>query len=74
LDVVKDIGASLPEMVRSEIRLARMEIAGRARQARSSAVMLVSAGILGIHAIGFVCIPRRAVRAVKSFCRPGWPR
>ncbi len=54
--VLKDIGRSIQGIVRSEIKLAKMEVAENAFRLRSSAVMLGSGAILGLFAIGFILL------------------
>ena len=54
--VIKDIGSGIREMVRSEIKLAKMEVADSARQLRSSSILLASGALLGIFAIGFLLL------------------
>lgn len=68
-DVLKDIGKSLQEIVRSEIRLARIEMADSARRLRASAVMLVSGGILGLYALGFILL---AALFALEIVLPAW--
>lgn len=55
-DVIKDIGAHFQQIVRSEIALARMELSEAGQRARSAAVILGGAGLLGIFALGFLLL------------------
>jgi uncharacterized membrane protein YqjE len=52
-DVLKNISMDLQGMVRSEIRLARMEITDAAGRARSAGAMLLAGGVFAIFAAGF---------------------
>ena len=49
-DVFQDILRNLQEMVRSEIRLAKVEIRGEAKQAVSSAVWIAAGGVAATSA------------------------
>jgi uncharacterized membrane protein YqjE len=68
-DVLKDIGASIQDIVRWEIKLAKIELADSARRARSSSIMLASGGILGIFAIGFLLL---AAMFALEIVLPSW--
>jgi uncharacterized membrane protein YqjE len=54
--MMKDIGAGIRDIVRSEIKLAKVELADTAGRVRSASIMLGGGGILGIYAIGFILL------------------
>jgi uncharacterized membrane protein YqjE len=68
-DMVKDIGAGIRDIVRSEIKLAKVEIADTAGRVRSASMMLASGGILGIFAIGFILL---AAMFALEIVLPAW--
>ena len=68
-DVVRDIVADIQNIVRSEIKLAKIELGETARGARSSAIALVGGGLIGIYAIGFVLL---AAMFALEIVLPGW--
>ena len=53
-DVLQDILRNLQEMVRSEIRLAKVEIRGEAKQAVSSGVWIAAGGVAATSAWMFL--------------------
>jgi len=53
-EVFQDILRNLQEMVRSEIRLAKVEIRGEAKQALSSGVWIAAGGIAAMSAWSFL--------------------
>ena len=53
-DVFQDILQNLQEMVRSEIRLAKVEIRGEVKQAASSGVWMAAGGVAAMGAAIFV--------------------
>jgi hypothetical protein len=53
-DVVQDILRNLQEMVRSEIRLAKVEIRGEAKLAISSGVWIAAGGVAAMSALNFM--------------------
>ena len=53
-DVLQDILRNLQEMVRSEIRLAKLEIRGEIRQAVSSGAWIVAGGVAAMSALTFL--------------------
>jgi len=55
-DVLRDIGGNIQEIVRSEIRLAKIELRETAKTVKSSLAAFSSGGILGIYAIGFIAL------------------
>jgi uncharacterized membrane protein YqjE len=54
--ILKDIGGSIQELIRGEVKLARMEMADSARRLGSSSKMLIGGGLLAIYAIGFILL------------------
>ena len=53
-DVLQDILRNLQEMVRSEIRLAKLEIRGEITQAVSSGAWIVAGGVAAMSALTFL--------------------
>jgi uncharacterized membrane protein YqjE len=68
-DMVKDIGSGIRDIVRSEIKLAKVELADTAERVRSASLMLASGGILGIYAIGFILL---AAFFALEIALPAW--
>lgn len=68
-DVLKDIGASIQDIVRWELKLAKIELADSARRARSSSILLAGGGLLGIYGIGFLLL---AVMFALAIVLPWW--
>jgi uncharacterized membrane protein YqjE len=68
-DVVRDIVANLQEIVRSEFRLAKIEVKEEARKAARAGTMFAIGLILALYAAGFVFLA--AVHAL-SLVVPGW--
>lgn len=67
--VLKDIGTGIQEIVRSEIKLAKIEVAENVRNARSAAMMLSAGGALGLYAIGFILL---AAMFALEIVMPAW--
>ena len=68
-EVLKDIGSSIQQIIRWEFQLAKIEVSESARQARSSAAMLASGGLLGIFALGFLLL---AALFALDLVLPSW--
>ncbi|HLG99389.1 MAG TPA: phage holin family protein [Bryobacteraceae bacterium] len=68
-DVLKDIGNSIQQIVRSEIKLARMEMTDSARGARSAAIAFGSGGVLGLYAVGFLLL---TIMFALEIALPNW--
>jgi uncharacterized membrane protein YqjE len=68
-DVLKDIGSGIQDIMRSEIQLAKIELADSARRVRSSSILLAGSGLLGIYAIGFVLL---AALFALEIVLPAW--
>jgi len=68
-DVLKDIAASIQEIVRSEIKLAKVELTDRARRVRSSAVILGGGALFGIYGIAFILL---AIMFALEIVLPAW--
>lgn len=68
-DVLKEIGASIQDIVRWEIKLAKIEVADSARRARSSSLLLAGGGLLGIFAMGFLLL---AAMFALEIVLPAW--
>lgn len=70
-EVVKDIMASAQEVIRSEMRLAKIELREEARKAWSAAGMLIGAGFLGLFGAGFLLA---AIASAIALALPMWHR
>jgi uncharacterized membrane protein YqjE len=68
-DVLKDIFGNVQEMIRSEIRLARVEMREEAGKTLSSAQMMAVGGVIGLFAVGFVLV---AIAQALAMVMPGW--
>jgi len=68
-EILNDMASALQEIVRSEIRLARIEMTQTARGMRASAVMLLSGGILAVFALGFLFL---AAMFALEIALPNW--
>ena len=68
-DVLRDIGGNIQEIVRSEVRLAKIELGETVRSAKSSLVAFSSGGVLGIYAIGFIAL---AAMFALEIVLPAW--
>ena len=68
-DILKDLSASVRELVRSEISAAKNELAGEARKARGPAFTLMSGGVLAIFAAGFLLL---AIMLALAIALPNW--
>ena len=55
-DVVQDIIANLQQIIRSEMRLATVEIKEKTDQAKKPATTLAIGGVLGLYGVGFVLL------------------
>jgi uncharacterized membrane protein YqjE len=53
-DVLKDIVANLQEIIRSEVRLARVEIREETRKMANAGSMLAAGAVLGLYALFFI--------------------
>lgn len=68
-DILKDIGGSLQQIVRSEISLAKIELSESMRRARRAGITLAAGAILAIFAIGFVLL---TVLFALEITLPAW--
>ncbi len=68
-EVLKDIFGNVQEMIRSEIRLARVEMREEAGKTLSSAQMMAIGGVLGLFALGFVLV---AIAQALATVMPNW--
>lgn len=68
-EVVKDIFGNVQEMVRSEIRLARVEMREEAARAANSAKLLGMGAGLAVFGVAFTLL---AVTLLLSLFMPGW--
>lgn len=55
-DILRDIGTNIQQIVRSEIRLAKIELADTVRRLQASSMMLVGGAVLGFFALGFLLL------------------
>jgi len=67
--VLQDIGTNVREIVRSEVKLAKIELADTAQRVRSASTMLGGGGVLGIYAVGFFLL---AAMLALEIVLPGW--
>ncbi len=68
-DVLRDVILNMQEMVRSEIRLVRVELREDAAKAKPSAVMLIAGGALALLAAFFLVL---AIVMAMSMAMPIW--
>jgi uncharacterized membrane protein len=68
-DILKDIGKSLEDIVRSEIKLAKLEVTQSVGRLRSASVMLAGGGLLAIFALGFILV---AALFALEIVLPAW--
>jgi len=68
-DVLKDIISNVQEMVRSEVRLAKVELREEAAQSAASAKLLAMGGGMALLAVGFVLT---AVAQLLALVMPNW--
>ncbi len=64
-----EIGSSIRHMVRSEIKLARTEVAEAARRVRSAALLLTAGGVLAVFAAAFLFL---TVMFALELVLPNW--
>ena len=55
-DVLKDIIADVQELIRSEIRLAKVEVKEEIQKATGAGIMMVVGGVVGLYAAGFLLL------------------
>ena len=53
-DIVSDIVANAQEIIRSEVRLARVELKAEAAKAIQAGTMFAAGGVLGLFGLGFL--------------------
>jgi uncharacterized membrane protein YqjE len=68
-DVLKEIAASIQDIVRWEVKLAKIELADSARRARASSILLAAGGLIGLFAIGFILL---AAMFALELVLPAW--
>jgi uncharacterized membrane protein YqjE len=61
--LVKDIVGNLQEIIRGEVRLAKVEVREELAKARRAVVMLAAGGIFGVLAIAFLLMTGRDLLA-----------
>ncbi len=54
IDIVKDIVANVQEIIRSEVRLATVEMREKAAQTGKAGAMLAAGVVVGLYGIGFL--------------------
>lgn len=66
VEIIKDIVGNVQEIIRSEIRLARLEMTDKAKNASRAAIMIAAGAIFGLYAFGFllVCIYKLLTYAI----------
>jgi uncharacterized membrane protein YqjE len=55
-EVLQDIVANVQEIIRSEFRLAKVEVREELSKAAQSSIMLVAGGVIGVFALGFLLL------------------
>ncbi len=55
-DIVNDIGRNLQDIIRSEVKLAKVELGETSGRVRSSSSSFAAGGILGVYAVGFLAL------------------
>ena len=68
-DVLQDIVRNVQEIVRSEVRLAKIEFREEAMKAKSSVALLAAGGIAGTFAVFFLLL---AVLYALALVMPSW--
>jgi uncharacterized membrane protein YqjE len=68
-DVLQDIVGNIQQIIRSEVRLAQVEIKDKANQASKPLSVLVTGAILGLYGLGFLLLA--AVYGL-SLVLPAW--
>lgn len=68
-EVLRDISNGIQQIVRSEIKLAKIEVGETAKQARTSAVAFGGGGLLGVYAAGFLLL---TVMFALEIVLPNW--
>jgi uncharacterized membrane protein YqjE len=68
-DILKGISHGIQEIVRFEIKLAKIEVQDSASKMKASSVFLASGAILGIFAVGFILL---AAMFALAIVLPAW--
>jgi len=68
-DILHDIVSDIQEIVRSEIRLAKVELGEQVGKAAKAAGMFAAGAILGLHALGFLML---ACVYALAIALPSW--
>jgi len=55
-DVLKDIVGNVQEIIRSEVRLAKIETTAEVRKAGAASTVLLASAVVGLYAAGFVLL------------------
>lgn len=55
-EVLQDIVGNIQEIIRSELRLAKVEVKQEAAKAKSPVIMSAMGGALGLYALGFLLL------------------
>jgi len=71
-DVFQDIVANVQDIVRSELRLASVEIRQELVKAARAGKVAAAGGVLALFALAFLLLA--AVYGLPWSCRHGWPR
>ena len=68
-EVLKDIIGNVQEMVRSEVRLAKVEIREEASKTARAGAMLAAGGVIGLMAAGFLLV---CIAQLLDLVMPDW--
>jgi uncharacterized membrane protein YqjE len=63
-DLVKDISALVPQLVRDELKLAQLELTRKGKQAGMGAGMFAGSGVIALYGIG--CLIAAAIVAISG--------
>ena len=55
-DIIKDIIGNIQNIVRSEVRLATVELKEEGKKAATASTMLGTAAVMGLFGFGFICL------------------
>ncbi len=68
-EVMKDIVANMQDIVRSEVRLAKVEIKEETKKASFAGAMIGAGAVIGLYALGFALL---AWRDAMNLALPAW--
>ena len=55
-DIIKDIIGNIQNIIRSEVRLATVELKEEGKKAATASTMLGTAAVMGLFGFGFICL------------------